>query len=104
MTVGFITPPTGFALLFSNLQAIGDGKDPLLFLASLGLIGMGIYLIIHASREKKEPIAYEVHTSGESVLQRNNKIVAEWDKTITDESKLKLLKMKAESEERAVNS
>lgn len=105
MSLGFISPPTGFALLFSNLQAIGDGRNPLLFIVSLALIGFGVYLIIHASKERKEAKVFEVHKpDGENIIEKNNRLASDWDKTVTAESRLKMLELKAEADEKAGNA
>lgn len=93
------------------ISSLNSGGNPFLFLLSGVLVVAGAYLLYRSAQEDIHKIhmkhSGDDHPSYQSaegnVVERNNKLVSDWAKTVDTHSRLKTLKLSAESQEKAAN-
>lgn len=100
--LGLFVTGIGLTLSFAYLLWMEDGGNILLLPAGIVLFAVGIFLLFKFGRidvfkpKFKESTA---QAAGGGVLQRNSKIISEWNQTEDKKEKLKLLKMASAAEE-----
>lgn len=106
--LGLVTEVTGFFLAYFYITGIDLGRTPLLLIPSFGCIALGVYLLLRAgasdatviTKAKIPELKPEKNpTKGlGSVLERNNSLSSEWNKTEDQRTKLKLLQASASAQ------
>lgn len=104
--LGLVLGAAGVALGYFYVNGLSQGSSPLLLIASVILAGGGGYFLYRAGNGNLNPSkALEnapsaVASEPGRLIERNSKLVSEWAKTTEAEAKLKMLKMRAEEEEK----
>lgn len=106
IVLGFLATIAGVVFIFLYIKSQEEGHNLFFLIPTFPLIFIGIKLLFRATKlietiEKvPDPLANLAKRSqdGQSLTAKNNQLLAEWQKTTTDQAKLKMLQMKAESE------
>ena len=102
---GFITTIAGFYSAFLFLKSQEDGTNFFFLIPIIPLIIIGIKLLFKATsaikyeEEAPDPLAHLGAPAEALQMEKNKELLKDWEKTTTNESKLKMLKLKDSVEE-----
>jgi hypothetical protein len=95
----------GLYLCYLYISGLDQGTTPLILIPALILLITGTFLLFRAGKSDATVLS-QPHTTAtippanlENTLQKNNALMAEWNKTNDTREKLKLLQAAAQSED-----
>lgn len=102
--LGLLLLGGGLVLGYIGLTGLNDGGNPVMLLGGLGLFGVGMFVLFKAGRmdafkSKIADMPINSKPNGQSILEKNSKIVNEWNETNNKRDKLKMLEAAGAAEE-----
>ncbi len=102
--IGLLLLGGGFVCVYLGMQGVASGGAPILLLAGLlsFCVGLGVlYKVgrIDAFKSKFAETPAVATPTGESVLEKHNKIISEWNETNNKRDKLKMLEAAGAADE-----
>jgi hypothetical protein len=105
-SLGIVSLIAGVLLLYFFISGLNTNFNILFLILSIILVGIGAFLFLRVSKMANsisEPNLEIVPSeSGSKLLEKNNKMIQDWDKTNTKRDNLKAVQMAAGAQAQSV--
>lgn len=103
--LGFAAFVAGMAVAFIYFQGVQKGTtSPFLLIPAVLVVGVGVFFLFKAGRIDTQKVAFKENQelsegiSTDGLITKNNKLVAEWNKTNEARDKLKMIQVSADAQ------